>query len=66
MGGVVITASRRAAAIRTAHPRRGIRITELEHRQLERIPAQLAMKVKQEATPAVKTPATPQRIPSKE
>ena len=55
-----------AAAIRASDSWRGIRITELERRQLERLQAQLAERAKQENTPAVKTPSTPQGIYSSE
>ena len=55
-----------AAAIRASDSWRGIRITELERRQLERLQAQLIERAKQESAPAVKTPSTPQRIYSTE
>jgi transposase-like protein len=45
---------------------RGIRVTELQRRQLERLQAQLAKKAKQENAPAVKTPSTTERISSSE
>lgn len=55
-----------AAAIRASDSWRGIHITELERRQLERLQAQLIERAKQESAPAVKTPSTPQRIYSTE
>ena len=55
-----------AAAIRASDSWRGIRIGELERRQLERLQAQLNDKAKQEAAPAVNSPSTPQRIYSSE
>jgi transposase-like protein len=51
-----------AAAIRASDSWRGIRIGELERRQLERLQAQLTEKAKQEHAPAVNSPSTPQRI----
>ena len=53
-----------AAVIRASDSWRGIRITELERRQLERIQAQLADNAKQQNAPVVKTASTPQRISS--
>lgn len=55
-----------AAAIRASDSWRGIRISELERRQLERLQTHLIERAKQESAPAVKTPPTPQRIYSTE
>jgi transposase-like protein len=51
-----------AAAIRASDSWRGIRITELERRQLERLQAQLMERAKQENAPAAKFRSTPERI----
>ena len=51
-----------AAAIRASDFWRGIRIGELERRQLERLKMQLTEKAKKESAPAVNSPSTPQRI----
>jgi hypothetical protein len=51
-----------ASLIRASNSWRGIRITELERRQLERLRDELRNKAKKAHTPATKTRSTPQRI----
>ena len=51
-----------AAGIRASDSRRGLRIGELERRQLEPLQEQLTDKAKKETALAVNSPSTPRRI----
>jgi transposase-like protein len=53
-----------ASLIRASNSWRGLRITELERRQLERLREELAIKAKQAHAPIAKTRSTPRQISS--
>lgn len=55
-----------ASVIRASNSWRGLRITELEWRQLERLREKLAAKVKEARAPVAKTRSTPREISSKD